>query len=120
MRLEAPLHALSQALAIRALRFAQSHAMLPWTTSERRALDLCEESFNVCSALQKSQVQLQNEGCMRAMRKLRVAQPLPEGICPENISKRLFINSPSHATMMDMCPDILSEQRVDNSSPFLP
>ena len=98
MMTEAPLHALSQALAIRALRCFQSQPNGPWNHAERAALDQCQASFEVTTILQRSEGQLEREGYMRAMRRLRSGRPLPEGVSPVDVSKRLFIDSPSHAT----------------------
>ena len=109
MRLEAPLHALSQALAIRALRFAQSQATLPWTMSERRALDLCDDSFNVAAVLQRSQVQMQAEGCIRAMRKLRLAQPLARRCVPCGMCRR-----DSSSTVLHMLQSLRLTSRSDS------
>ena len=46
---------------------------------------------------------------MKAMRKLRIAQPFPEGGCLGDVSRRLFINSPAHATKPEV--DITERQQ---------
>ena len=109
LRLETPLHALAQALAIRALRSSQSMRNRPWTLSEQRAIDQCSQSMNVSATLQRSMQQLEEEGYLKAMRKLRTAQPFPEGYCPGDVSRRLFILSSAHATKPEV--DITERQQ---------
>ena len=91
LKMDAPLHALSQALAIRALRHSQLQSQGSWSPTEQRAWDKCSEMLDVEKALGKSQTVLQAEGDTKTMRKLRMACPSAEGVLPGDISSRLCV-----------------------------
>ena len=91
LRLDAPLHALSQALALRALWHSHSQTLHLWSNAEQRALTMCTEMLDVEAALGKPLTVLQNEGCIKAMRMLKLACPSPEGVLPGDVSSRVCV-----------------------------